>query len=118
MLSSYTVNVSSIDVNPTSNNAQGSCMADFDRQRSCYSINFTVTLDDTFTPAVISAIENLRVGKYQIDAQGGAIPETFVSDLLPLDSSVEEGPATLTFPFKGLPQLMDDHGYKLSVSGL
>ena len=106
----------SADVNPTNNNAQGSCVAIFDWHTSCYSINFTVTLDDTFTPAVISGIENLRVGRFEIDAQGSAIPGTVVSDLLPLDSSVEEGPVNLTFPFDDLPQLLNGHGYQLSVS--
>ena len=106
----------STDVNPTNNNAQSSCTAVFDRRTSCYSTNFTVTLDDTFTPAVISAIENLRVGRFEIDAQGSTISETAVSDLLPLDSSVKEGPVTLTFPFNDLPQLLNGHGYQLSVS--
>ena len=91
-------------------------MAIFDRHTSCYSISFTVTLDDNFTPAVISGIENLRVGRFEIDAQGSAIPGTVVSDLLPLDSSVEEGPVNLTFPFDDLPQLSNGHGYQLSVS--
>ena len=108
--------VPSIDANPTNNNVQGSCVAVFDQHTSCYSISFTVSLDDTFTPAVISVIENLRVGRFEIDAQGSAIPGTVVSDLLPLDSSLEEGPVNLTFPFDDLPQLSNGHGYQLSVS--
>ena len=91
-------------------------MAVFDRHTSYYNINFTVTLDDTFTPAVISGIESLQVDRFEIDAQGSAISGTAVTDILPLDSSVEEGPVTLTFPFNDLPQLLNGHGYKLSVS--
>ena len=107
-----------VDANPTSNNAEVSCMAAFDWDTARYSVNLTVTLDDTFTPAVISAIQNLQVVIFEIDTQGNAIPGTVVSDLQLLDSSVEEGPVTLMFHYNDLSPLLGGHGYQLHVSKL
>ena len=65
---------------------------------------------------MISAINGLRVVRFEIDSNGNPIPTTVVRVTAPLDSSVEQGPVTVGIPYQDLPQLLDRHGYSLDVS--
>ena len=103
------------DVRPTDNNVNGSCSAVFDRNTISYDVTFYITFDETFTPAVISAINGLRVTRFEIDIRGTPIPGTVVRVLTTLDS-LEQGPVTVGIPFQDLPQLFNGHGYSLHVS--
>ena len=102
------------DANPTSNNVQGSCSTVLDRKSISYDTNFTVMLDETFTPAVISGIENLRISRVQIDAREHPIPGTSVSVTRPLNDT--SGPVTVVFFHNDLPQLSGGNGYLFAVS--
>lgn len=74
-----------------------------------------VTFDQLFTLAVISAIDRIRVSRFEIDARGGAVPGREDTDLYPLDA-IESGPFTFLVPYDDLPQVENGHGYRLSVS--
>ena len=106
----------STDANPTNANVQSSCSAVVDRTTTSYDITFYVTLDETFTPAVISVIQNFGVSRFEIDERGNAVPGNAQRRTENLDSSVEKGPVLLTFAYSDEPQLLDGHGYRLSVS--
>lgn len=103
------------DVNPTDVNVQGSCSAVLDRNSIRYDTNFTVMLDETFTPAVISGIQHVRLSRTEIDARENPIPRTVVSNTRTLTNS-GGGPITIVFFFDDLPQLLGGHGYQLIVS--
>ena len=102
------------DANPTSNNVQGSCSTVLDRKSISYDTNFTVMLDETFTPAVISGIENLRITRVQINARQNPIPGTVVSVTRPLNNT--SGPVIVVFFYDDLPQLSGGNGYMFTVS--
>ena len=106
------------DVRPTDNNVNGSCSAVLDRNTISYDVTFYITFDETFTPAVISAINVLRVTRFEIDSNGNVIPGTVLRVNAPLDSSVEQGPVTVGILYQDLPQLLDRHGYSLHVSSI
>ena len=73
-------------------------------------------LDQTFTPAVLSGIEILRVSRIETGEQGYYIPGTVVSNVYPLNDI--RGPITLVFIFDDLPELLEGHGYQVIVSTL
>ena len=104
------------DDNPTSDNVQQSCSAVLDRDTLSYDLNLTVTLDNKFTPAVISGINSIRLTRIEIDARSNPIPGPIATDNRILGSNVVKGPITLAFSFNDVPQLLNGHGYVLSVS--
>ena len=65
---------------------------------------------------MISAIQNFGVSRFEIDERGSAVPGNAQGRTENLDSSVEKGPVQLTFAYSDEPQLLDGHGYRLSVS--
>ena len=65
---------------------------------------------------MISAIQNFGVSRFEIDERGNAVPGNAQRRTENLDSSVEKGPVLLTFAYSDEPQLLDGHGYRLSVS--
>ena len=65
---------------------------------------------------MISAIQNFGVSRFEIDERGSAVPGNAQRRTENLDSSVEKGPVQLTFAYGNEPQLLDGHGYRLSVS--
>ena len=87
-----------------------------DRNSIRYDVDMYVTFDELFTPAVISAIQNIRVSSTEINAGSNPIPGTLISHLFPLDNRTESGPATFLVPFNDLTQVEAGHGYYLSVS--
>ena len=105
------------DMYPNENdNVQSNCTAVVDRNTISYDVDMYVTYDELFTPAVISAIENVRVSSSEIDARTNFIPGTTISRLVPLDNRTERGPVTFLVPFNDLTQVEAGHGYFLSVS--
>ena len=103
------------DASPTESNTQSSCSVVLNRETISYDITFRLTLDETFTPAVISAIQFLRNSLFEIDENGNPIPTTVVDRTFPLEN-VTQGPVTILIPYPDVPQLLDGHGYFLSVS--
>ena len=75
----------------------------------------SVTFDEQFTPAVISAIENVRVSWTETDARFNLIPGAISSHLVPLDDRIERGPVTFLVPINDLPPVEHGHGYYISV---
>ena len=104
------------DDNPTDANVQQSCSAVLDRNTVRYDLNLTVMLDNKFTPAVISGINSIRLSRIEVDARSSPIPGRIVTDTRLLGSNVVKGPITLAFSFDDVPQLLNGHGYQLSVS--
>ena len=76
----------------------------------------TVHFDDTFTPAVVSAISSIRKSSFEVDQGGNPIPGTSISTLMALPSNVTQGPFTISVLFNDLPQTTVGFGYSLNVS--
>ena len=106
------------DLGPTSDNIENFCSVVLDRLAIAFDITFHLRLDETFTPAVISAIDFLRAGSFQINSNGdatNAVPS--IRNVL-LGSNVTQGPITLSILFDNFPQLAHGFGYSFSVRTL
>ena len=108
------------DRGPTSGNIENFCSVVLDRSTTAYDITFHLRLDETFTPAVISAIDFLRAASFQIDSDGDTIFGTTTNTRIPLESNVTQlqGPVALDILFDNFPQRAHGIGYFLSVSTL
>jgi hypothetical protein len=104
------------DLGPTSGNIESSCSVVLDRSTVAYDITFRLRFDETFTPAVISAIDFLRAGSFQVNSNGDAIFAITTNRNIILDSSVTQGPFTLNVRFDDFGQLANGLGYNFSVS--
>ena len=103
------------DLGPTSGNIENFCSIVLDRSAIAYDITFHLCLDETFTPAVISAIDFLRAGSFQVNSNGDAIAAAATTRNVLLGSIVTQGPFTLNVPFDNFPQLANGRGYNFSV---
>ena len=106
------------DRGPTSDNSENFCSVVLNRSATAYDITFHLRLDETFTPAVISAIQFLRAASFLIDSDGDTIFGTTTNRRVDLESNVTQGPVTLSIPFDNFSQLAHGLGYFLSVSTL
>ena len=106
------------DRGPTADNIENFCSVVLDRSAIAYDITFHLRLDETFTPAVISAIDFLWAGSFQVNSNGDAIFAVATNRRVDLGSSVTQGPVTLNIPFDNFPQLANELGYNFSVRTL
>ena len=106
------------DLGPTSGNIESFCSVVLDRSAIAYDITFHLLLDETFTPAVISAIDFLRAASFQIGSDGNTILGTTTNRRVPLESNVTQGPVALGILFDNFPQRAHGIGYFLDVSTL
>ena len=106
------------DRGPTSDNVENFCSVVLDRSVTAYDITFYLRLDETFTPAVISAIDFLRAGSFEINSNGDATSAVPMIRNVFLESNVTQGPITLGIPFDNFSQLAHGLGYHLSVGTL
>ncbi len=104
------------DLGPTSGNIENFCSVVLDRSTIAYDITFHLRFDETFTPAVISAIDSLRAGSFQINSNGDVIFAVATRRNIFLNSSVTQGPFTLNVRFDDFGQLANGLGYNFSVS--
>ena len=93
-----------------------SCLSVVDRSTTSYDITFKIRLDETFTPAVISAIENLQLSSFVIDERGNAVEGVATDRRMSLGPDVTHGPVTIDVQFDDFPQLTGGLGYSLTVS--
>ena len=77
---------------------------------------FRIRFDETFTPAVISAIRNLTASSFEINERGGATVGVITRKPVPLPSSVTQGPVTFDVLYDNFAQLANGLGYSLTVS--
>ena len=108
-----------IDNNPSAdNNIATSCSSVLDRSTTdgAYDLTLSLQLDETFTPAVISAIRNLRASSFQVRDNGDVIVAATTRRLVEVGSNVTQGPVTLVIPFDNFEDLAGGLGYHLSVS--
>ena len=104
------------DNSPSIDNIQYSCTSVLDRSVTAYDITLHLQFDETFTPAVIGAIEKLVVGSFEINEGGNAIQGVATNRQLQLPSSVTQGPVALDILYNDFAQQTNGLGYSLSVS--
>ena len=104
------------DRGPTADNIERSfCSVILDRSAIAYDITFHLRFDETFTPAVISAIDFLIASSFQVNSNGDVIFAATTNRRVDLGSNMTQGPFTLNVPFDNFPQLENGHGYNFSV---
>ena len=104
------------DDDPTSDNIELSCSSVINKDTISYDIIIKIHLDSTFTPAVISAIDNLQVSSLESDENGVPIPRTLSVRRISVGPNITQGPVTIDIVLNNFPQLPDDHGYRVIVS--
>lgn len=104
------------DGGPTSSNVASSCSVAVDRLAVAYDITFHLRFDETFTPAVISAINSLSVSSFQVNSNGDVIFAEATNRALSLGSNVTQGPFILNVLYDNLAQRANGIGYNFSVS--
>ena len=89
-----------------------------DRTTGTYDITLHLRFDETFTPAVISAIDSLSVRTYQINSNEDVIVSETTNRFfrLALGSNVIQGPFNLEILFDNFAHLVNGRGYTVSVS--
>ena len=103
------------DNNPSTDNIAYSCSSTLNRSSISYDLTFSLHLDETFTPAVISAISNLRAASFQVNSNGDVIVAGVTIRHIPLDSNVTQGPVTIEIPYDNFAQRLNGIGYSLAV---
>ena len=93
-----------------------SCSVVLDRSAVAYDVTFHLRFDETFTPAVISAIDFLVAASFQVNSNGDVIFAEVTRRELPLGSNVTQGPFFLNVLHDNLAQRANGIGYSLSVS--
>ena len=87
-----------------------------DRLAVAYDVTFHLRFDETFTPAVISAINSLSVSSFQVNSNGDVIFAEVTNRALSLGSNVTQGPFILNVLYDNLAQRANGIGYNFSVS--
>ena len=105
------------DGGPTRDNVESSCSVVLDRTAVAYDITFHLRFDETFIPAVISAINFLRASTFRVNSLGEAIFSEATTRPIRLGSSdVTQGPFALDVLFDNLGQRANGLGYQVTVS--
>lgn len=104
------------DGGPTRSNVAGSCSVALDRSAVAYDITFQLRFDETFTPAVISAIDAFRVSSFQVTNIGTITSGKPTTRLDRLGSNVDHGPFILNFVYDNFNYLANGLGYNFTVS--
>ena len=102
-----------IDNDPSTDNIASSCTSILDRSSISYDLTLSLHLDETFTPAVIGAINFLRASTLLVNSNGDVIIAESTTRLIHLN--VTQGPFTLNILFDDRPQLLNGLGYYLAV---
>ena len=106
------------DNNPSTDNIAYSCSSTLNRSSISYDLTFSLHLDETFTPAVISAISNLRAASFQVNSNGDVIIADTTLRLIPLGSNVTQGPVTIEILYDSFAQRLNGIGYSLAVCNM
>ena len=89
------------------------------RTAVAYDITFHLRFDETFTPAVISAISILRASSFGINSNGDVTVSEATTRPIHLGSkNVTQGPFSLDVLFDNLAQRTNGLGYQVTVSRL
>lgn len=106
------------DNNPSSVNIDFSCSSLVNEDKVNYDIIARIQLDKTFTPAVISAIDNLRITSFNVDEQGTPLPQdgiVLVKSIELGDNNVTQGPVSFDSVLSNFPPLTGGNGYTVFV---
>ena len=103
------------DNNPGTDNIASSCSSTLNRSSISYDLTFSLHLDETFTPAVISAINHLRAASFQVNSNGDVIAAGVTVRHIPLDSNVIQGPVTIEVSYDNFTQRLNGIGHSLAV---
>ena len=93
-----------------------SCSSVVNRDTVSYDISVKIQLDGTFTPAVISAIDSLRLSSFERNEEGFPVPGTASSRRIALGANVTQGPVTIDTVLSDFPQVTEGHSYSVFVS--
>ena len=90
-----------------------------DRTTVAYDITLHLRFDETFSPAVISAVDFLRASTFRVNSNGDAIFSEATTRPIRLGSkNVTQGPFALDVLFDNLAQRANGLGYDVTVSKL
>lgn len=104
------------DNEPSLDNIESSCSSVINRDTNSYDIASRIRLDETFTPAIISAIDTIEVDSFEVNERGNTFRGAVMDRRMPLGSNVTQGPVTIPVLLNDFHQQIDGNGYRLIVS--